>query len=257
MNTRNIVITGASSGIGHALALEYAAPGVVLALFGRDAARLEICAQACRAKGARAEIFATDVMDRAAMAAGLRDFDARNSVDLVIANAGISSGSLPGGGNETSDAALKVIQVNVLGTLHTILPLLPAMRARGRGQIAIMGSLAARPGLPSSPAYSASKAAVETYGSALAGAVADDGVRVSVISPGFVTSPMSDRVTGPRPFLMSAPRAAGIIRQGLDRGRAHIRFPWPLALAAGFAALLPQGLRHAFLKPLAFRIDPD
>ena len=110
----------------------------------------------------------------------------RRWYDLVIANAGISSGSLPGGGNETSDAALKVIQVNVLGTLHTILPLLPAMRARGRGQIAIMGSLAARPGLPSSPAYSASKGALDALTRQLAIDYGKKGIRTNSLNIGFV-----------------------------------------------------------------------
>src|SRR5262249_7923536 len=155
----------------------------------------------------------------------------------AIANAGISPATISDTGLESFDA---VLAANTTGAINTIAPLLPRMRARRCGQIALIGSLAARAGVRSSPAYSASKAALETYGFALRAAVAGDGVRVNVVSPGFVASPMSDRIEGSRPFLVSADRAAELIRKGLAANRARIAFPFPLALATWFASLLPR-----------------
>lgn len=250
---RSIAITGASSGIGHALALDYAAPGVTLALFGRDAARLDDVAAQARAKGATVTSFACDVMDAAAMASALAEAHRAQPLALVIANAGVSSGTLPGGGNESPEAAALVMATNVMGTLNTVQPAL----ALGVRQIAVMGSLAGRVALPSAPGYSASKAAIETYGLALRAALDKDGLQVSVISPGYVTSPMSARVRGPRPFEISAEQAARIIRRGLSRNAARISFPWQMAALASFAAALPYWLRRVALKAFAIRSKPN
>jgi short-subunit dehydrogenase len=128
------------------------------------------------------------------------------------------------------------------------------MRARRRGQIALMGSVGARVGIAASPAYSASKAALETYGLALRSALARTGVKVSVISPGFVASPMSDRVEGRRLFLMRAEEAARRIERGLAANKARIAFPLPLAIAASVLSFLPYDLADRLVKPFAFRV---
>lgn len=250
---RSIAITGASSGIGYALALEYAAPGATLALFGRNAARLDDVAARARTRGATANLFPCDVSDAAAMAAALTAAHQLAPLELVIANAGVSSGTLPGGDSESPEAATLVMATNILGTLNTVQP----ARMLGVRQLAVMGSLAGRVALPSAPSYSASKAAIETYGLALRAALAKDGVRVSVISPGYVTSPMSARVRGPRPFEIPAERAARIIRRGLMRDAARISFPWQMAALASFAAALPFWLRRPALKLFAIRVKPN
>lgn len=237
---RSIVITGASSGIGAALARAYAAPGVSLALTGRDAARLEATAATCRERGAAVATAALDVTDAAAMERWLAQRDAAAPVDLVVANAGISGGT--GGGGEDEAQARAIFSVNVGGVLNTVLPLIPPMRRRRRGQIAIMSSLAGFLGFAGAPAYSASKAAVKVWGEALVGALGRDGVTVSVICPGFIESRMTAANDFPMPFLMPADKAAGIIRRGLARGRARIAFPWPLYTAVWLSASLPAGL---------------
>jgi short-subunit dehydrogenase len=224
---KSIVITGASSGLGKALALHYSAPGVTLHLHGRDAARLAATAAECKAKGASVYEHCGDVADADTMS---RWLSALEPVDLVIANAGISAGT--GTEGETAAQAAQIFSTNVQGVLNTIHPLLPGMIVRGRGQVGIMSSLAGIRGLPSSPAYSGSKAAVRVYGEGLRGWLSRFGVEVSVICPGYIQTPMTDVNDFPMPGLMNADKAARIIAKGLSRNRARIAFPrrlyWPL-----------------------------
>jgi len=245
---RSILITGASSGIGEALALAYAAPGVTLALSGRDAARTAAVADACRARGAAAEAAVIDVADRAAMAAWVEACDARAPLDLVVANAGISAGM--GGAGEDEAQARRLFATNVDGVLNTVWPAIPRMRARRAGQIALMSSLAGYRGYPGAPAYCATKAAVKAWGEALRGALARDGVTVSVICPGWVRSRMTAGNRFPMPFLVEADRAAAIIRRGLDRRRARIAFPFPVAFAAWLFMTLPAGVGDLLARRL-------
>lgn len=243
---RSIVITGASSGIGAALARLYAAPGTGLALTGRDPGRLEAVAEACRAAGASVVTGVLDVRDRAAMAGWLEAVDARMPVDLVIANAGVSAGT--GRGGETEAQARFIFAVNLEGVLNTIHPLIPRLCARRRGQIALMSSLAGFRGFPGAPAYCASKAAVRLYGEALRGELRRDGVEVSVICPGFVRTPMTAVNAFPMPFLMDAERAAHRIRRGLARGQARIAFPLPTYLGAWLLGVLPPAWTDRLLE---------
>ena len=232
-----VLITGASSGIGAALANAYAESGTTLFLGGRDNDRLDAVAAACRQSGATVETAALDVTDRDAMAAWVRDCDATLPLTLAIANAGVSAGT--GGAGEGGAQARHVFAVNVDGTLNTLLPALEVMRPRRSGQLAVMSSLAGFRGFPGAPAYCGSKAAVRVWGEALRGWVAGDGIGVSVICPGFIKTPMSDGNPYPMPLLMEADKAARIIKRGLERNRARIAFPWPVYLAALTAGALP------------------
>jgi short-subunit dehydrogenase len=247
-NPRSIVITGASSGIGEALALAYAAPGVALALTGRDDRRLAAVAAACRVKSATARAAAVDVADRAAMARWLMEIDDAAPVDLVIANAGVGAGSADGAESESQVRAL--FAVNLDGAFNTVLPLLPRLIARRRGQIGLMSSLASFRGFPGAPAYCASKAAVRVWGEALRGDLRGHGLQVSVICPGYVTSRMTERNKFPMPFLMPAERAAAIIMRGLARDRARIAFPFPTYFAAWLLGALPPTLTDPLLRRL-------
>ena len=239
MDPTSLLITGASSGLGAALAEAYAAPGIRLALGGRDAARLDAVAERCRAAGAEAEATPLDVCDRAAVAAWVAASDARRPLDLVIANAGISGGT--GGGGEPPDQVRRIFEINVEGVLNTVLPAVPPMVGRGRGQIALMASLAGYRGLPGAPAYCASKAAVKVFGEGLRGDLASKGVGVSVICPGYVDTPMTRRNRFPMPFLMDAPRAARLIRRGLAANKARIAFPLPMAMLVWLLQAMPPG----------------
>ncbi len=250
---RVILITGASSGIGEALALEYADRGVFLALSGRDGARLDGIGARCRAKGADVETRVLDVTNDTAMERWITDLAAQRPLDLVIANAGISAGA---GGGESEEQARHVFTVNLGGVLNTVFPAIEAMLAQidtkdgQRGQIAVMSSLAGFRGFPGAPAYCASKAAVKVHGEALRGELHHQGIGVTVICPGYVRSRMTEKNKFPMPLLMNSERAARIIRRGLARNRARIAFPWRMYFLAWLFATLPPGLTDPLLRRL-------
>ena len=235
-----IVITGASSGIGAGLAQDYAAAGIQLGLIGRDAERLERTAQACRQNGAAVESSLIDVRDAAALESWLLSYDGAHAVDLVVANAGIASAATHKGGLEAAENVRDVFAVNLLGAINTVLPLIEPMRQRGHGQLALMASLASLWPLPNTPSYSASKAGVRYYGEALRPRLARDGIGVTVICPGFVTTPMTESLKGPTPGLMSVAEAVRRIRGGLAGNPALLAFPRPLALALRLMDMLPR-----------------
>lgn len=248
MNPRHVLITGASSGIGAALARRYARPETRLSLTGRDSTRLREVSNSCRGAGAETEWQAIDIVDAETVGQWITDCDARQPIDIVIANAGIGGSSVvvPDTG-ESLATAHQIVATNILGAVHTVIPLLPRFVARGKGQVVIMSSLAAYVGLPHSPLYSASKAAIRVYGQALRRLVAPRGVRVTIVCPGFVETPMSASVRGPRPLLWSAERAAERIARGIQRGEREISFPWSLVMLARLADILPPGFVDSFL----------
>ncbi|MFB2530867.1 SDR family NAD(P)-dependent oxidoreductase [Paracoccus sp. p3-h83] len=230
-----IVITGASGGIGAALARELAGPGRHLALFGRDPDRLAATADLARAQGATASLHPVDVTCAPAMAQALAELDARHPIDLLIAGAGIAAP-----GRETADDARAITRTNVDGLLNTVDPVIALMRARGRGQIGVVSSLAGFRALGGPPAYAASKAWARLYAEALRGQLARHGIGVSVICPGFVDTPMVDAATRARVGgLVPAPRAARIIARGLAANAARISFPTGMALRVWWLAAAP------------------
>lgn len=237
---RAILITGASSGLGEALARHYAQPRRTLFLSGRDDGRLEAVAHAARGAGADVYTRVLDVTDRDGMAEWIGDCDAIRPLELVIANAGISAGTGPLGESEAQTRA--IFAVNLDGVMNTVLPAVAAMRPRRIGQIALMSSLASFRGMPGAPAYCASKAAVRVWGEGLRGELARDNIRVSVICPGFVVTRMTDVNTFPMPFLMKADKAAAIMARGLAANRGRISFPWQMAALSWLAAALPDRL---------------
>ena len=243
---RSILITGASSGIGAALALAYAAPGRHLAMTGRNERRLADLGDAARTAGATVDARPIDVRDSKAMRDWIAAVDRDRPLDLVVANAAVSAG-MPGGRID-DDAVRDLLAINIDGVLNTLHPAIDAMRPRRHGQLAIVSSLAGFRGLPTAPAYAASKAAVRVYGEALRPLLAADGLALSVICPGFVDSRMTAGNRFPMPFKMSADRAARIIRRDLERNRARIAFPWPMAALVWLLAALPPGLTDLAIR---------
>ncbi|HYK24950.1 MAG TPA: SDR family NAD(P)-dependent oxidoreductase, partial [Steroidobacteraceae bacterium] len=224
-----VLITGASGGIGAALAHCYAEPGRALFLHGRDPARLETVANDCKGRGARVLTLTFDVRDADSVIEQLQSLSEREVIDLAIVNAGVTQAI--GGGEifESFATGREVLAVNLEGALATIAGVLPEMVRRGSGQIALVSSLAAYVGLPRTPAYCASKAALKAYGESLRLRLAPRGVAVSVVLPGFVRTAMTDRVKGPKPAIIPPERAARLIRRGLERNRGRIAFPRRLA----------------------------
>jgi short-subunit dehydrogenase len=247
-HTRHVVITGASSGIGAELAEAYAKEGARLTLFGRHAERLERTAAQCRAHGAEAHMIVADVTNEEEMRDRLLAADAAHPIDILIANAGVGGGdAVAGDHGEAASFAAHVMRTNVLGVTHTVAPLVRRFVTRRRGHIVIMSSLAGLLALPDTPVYSASKAAVRTYGHALRRLVAKSGVKVTVVCPAIVETPMSASVPFRIPFHWTAERAAARIVSGIARGRREIAFPLPIVLAIGFAGYLPMGLADIVL----------
>ncbi len=245
---KNIVITGASSGLGSALAEHYAKAGITLHLQGRNAQRLEQIAENCRKRGAHVNTRILDVTEEAAMHSWLITADAKTPIDLIIANAGMSAGT--GIHGENGKQVREIFATNIDGVVNTVAPLLPIMIERKHGQIAIMSSLAGLRGLPSCPAYSASKNCVRAYGEALRGWLSEQDVRVSVICPGYIETAMTAVNDFPMPFIMSAEKAAGIIATGLAKNKARIAFPGMLYYPTYVMACLPTWLTDPIFSRL-------
>jgi short-subunit dehydrogenase len=252
---QSIVITGASSGIGRALALHYAAPGRVLGLLGRDSSRLEAVAALCRQRGAEVRLGAIDIRRREELMGWIEAFDRVAPVDLVIANAGVMGGTPPGGEIEPSEQAHGLMQTNVLGVLNTVQPLLPVMMARRRGQIAIVSSIAGFVPVADAPSYAASKSAVMNYGLSLRALLAPYGIGVSVIATGYIDTPMMRRESGKKPSVVSAEKAAAMMARGIKRNRALIVFPFLFGWATRLSGLLPDRVQRWALRSFRFTVS--
>jgi NADP-dependent 3-hydroxy acid dehydrogenase YdfG len=239
IDPKSVLITGAAGGIGSALARVYAGPGVALFLGDVETEKLENLCVECSELGAEAHSRAVDVTDAAGMARWITDSDAVRPLDLVIANAGVSRGNARK--EETAEQIREVFAVNIDGMLNTVLPVLPLLRNRKRGQIALMSSLAGFRGFPHAPSYCASKGAIRIFGQGLRARVKREGVSVSVIIPGFVKTPMTDANLYRMPRVITAERAARTIKRKLAAGKSEFVFPRPFpAVAWGMSALPPS-----------------
>jgi short-subunit dehydrogenase len=251
-NPRTVLITGATGGIGTALAVSYATPGRNLILHGRDTARLAALAQSCTTRGASVHTITFDLRASETAVRTLRSVSQRLDIDLIIVNAGVTKMIAGGEQLESLEEAREVLSVNVDGALACIAGVLPAMRRRGCGQIALISSLAAYRGIAQIPVYSASKAALKAYGEALRSWLAPHGIAVNVVLPGFVQTPMTDSLTGPKPAVLSPEKAALLIRRGLEHNRARIAFPRTLAWGLLWLSVLPPTVAERIMGMLGF-----
>ncbi len=233
------VITGASSGIGRALARELARAGARLGLVARRRAELDRLADEIRQAGGRAAVAPADVADRPAVLAAVQEVTSQlGPVDLLIANAGVGAPTHLDPPN-TAEVE-KMFRVNTLGVVYSIEAVLPDMLRRGRGHLAAVSSLAAYKGLPGESAYCASKAAVNTYLEGLRIQLRGRGLAVTTICPGFVRTPMTDVNNFHMPFLMEADEAARRIVRALGRRAKVYNFPWQMALLMRWTRWLPD-----------------
>lgn len=249
---RTILITGATGGIGSALAEVYAEPGTTLILQGRNTVRLSELATLCTAKGARVRTHALDIRNRDEFSAWLHEICRQETIDLAIVNAGVNTNIGLNGAGERWEDVQTLIEVNVIAAMATVDAVLPSMRARGQGQIALISSLAAYFGLPLTPGYCASKAAIKAYGEALRGWLGPEGIRVNVVMPGYVESRMCREMPGPKPFLWPAKKAAQFIRRGLSRNQPRISFPFPLNFGTWWLSVLPPGVSERILRLIGY-----
>lgn len=234
-----VVITGASSGIGEALAQHYAARGATLCLIARRQQELERLAGVLPGP---TFCYPLDVTDAEGLKAAAADFIAKAGVpDLVIANAGISVGTLT---QEAGDQRVfeRVLAVNVVGLFNTFQPFIAPMCKAGRGSLAGIASVAGIRGLPGSGAYSASKAAAITYLEALRGEVRGSGLKVVTVLPGYIETPMTAHNPYPMPFILPVEEAAQRIARVIDAGTSYAVVPWQMAIVAKLLRLLPNAL---------------
>lgn len=234
-------ITGASQGIGWALTSKLAARGVHVAASARGGAALEARASESADLPGTVTPYPLDVTDPDTVSVALaRLFEARGVPDLVVLNAGTHRPT-PAAGFRARDLR-ELLELNVLGVANCLQEIMPAMLARGRGQIAVVASLAGYRGLPTAASYGATKAALINMCEALRLDLHGSGVTLQVVNPGFVKTPLTDRNAFPMPFLISAEEAADAILDGLHRRRFEIRFPTRFALVMSLLRHLPYSL---------------
>jgi short-subunit dehydrogenase len=238
-----VFVTGASSGLGAALAGRYAARGATLGLFARRIDALQRVAASLAPGGC--SVYAGDVRDASTLRDAALDFVARyGPPDIVIANAGVSTGTLTEHVDD-NEAFRAVLDTNVLGMMQTFQPFLPALLAEKRGKLAGVASVAGFRGLPGSGAYSASKAAAIAYLESLRVELANSGVQVLTLCPGYIATPMTEKNPYPMPFLLSADKAARLAERAIDRGRRFYVFPWQMACVGRLLRAVPRPIYDA------------
>ncbi len=245
-----ILITGASSGLGAAIARHYAGPDTMLLLWGRDRTRLEAVAGDCRRAGATVATRSMDLVDSAAAIAAVGEEDAAGPIDIAVLAAG--SGDIRVAGERVENPA----QVARLGIVNFVTPsamaatLANRMAARGHGHIILIGSAAAFHALPFATAYAGSKAGLARFAQALRIGMAPHGVRVLLASPGFIDTPGGRKVPAPQRLLVQPAYVAARIADASAKGRAHLILPWPFTLLRLVDRLLPARLRDRLLLSL-------
>jgi len=242
---QRVIVTGASSGIGAALAHYYAQRGAALGIIARRKTELELLAAQLSVP---VQIYPADVRDAAALQAAATDFIGRHgSPDIVIANAGVSTGTLTELPEDLASFQ-EVIDINLVGMVKTFQPFIAAMRAAGRGSLVGIASVAGYRGLPGAAAYSASKAAAISYLESLRVELAPSGVRVITICPGYITTPLTANNPYPMPFLLSADAAARKMAAIIGRGKTFAVIPWQMAIVARLMHVAPRWLYDRVLS---------
>ena len=239
---KSVFLTGASSGIGEGLAVALSKRGAVLGLVARRREVLEDLVARCEAAGGTVRVFAADVTDATAIAEAARSFrDEFGRIDILIANAGI-------GGNDDKtrsydpESVKKVIDINLLGAVNAIHAVVPEMIERGSGQLVAISSLAGFRGLPKSAAYSASKAGMTTFFESVRLDLADKGISVTIIQPGFIKTPLTEGRHNKMPFLMELDDAIPHFISAIEKRKRFAAFPWQLATIVRLGKFMPSWL---------------
>jgi short-subunit dehydrogenase len=245
-----ILITGASSGLGAALARHYAAPGRTLMLWGRDRQRLDAVAASCREAGARVAVRSLDLSDSAAAIAAIEQEDDAGAIGLALLVAGMGDTRAPGDLVEDAAQVARLGLVNFVAAAALAAALASRMARRGKGGIVLVGSAAGFHALPFAAAYAGSKAGIAHFAQALRLGVKQYGVRVTLVSPGFIDTASGRKVPGARPFALQSSDAAARIAKAAARGQAHAIFPWPFILLRWVDRLLPRMLSDRLMLGL-------
>lgn len=248
-----VFLTGASSGIGEALAIAMAERGAIVGLLARREELLKDLAEKCNTAGGKARIFACDVVETQAVQNAADTFRAEfGHIDILIANAGI------GGNNRETrdlqpDAVKKVIDINLLGAANSVHAVLPQMLGRGSGQLVAISSLAGFRGLPKSAAYSASKAGMTAFFESVRLDVQHKGVAVTIIQPGFIKTPLTAGRGNNMPFLMELEDAVPLFLSAIEKKKKFAAFPWQLATVVRAGRIFPAWLYDRIASRARFR----
>lgn len=239
---KTVFLTGASSGIGEALAIALAKKGAILGLVARRKELLDKLSKKCEKVGGTARVFACDVTNEDAVLAAAEDFVHEfEHIDILIANAGI-------GGNNAETRSLqplavkKVIEINLLGAVNAVHAVLPGMLRRGSGHLVAISSLAGFRGLPKSAAYSASKAGMTAFFESVRLDVKHQGVDVTIIQPGFIRTPLTSGREAKMPYLMDLEDAVPMFIRAIERKKRFAAFPWQLAAIVRAGKFMPSWL---------------
>ena len=255
MNWKNKVIflTGASSGIGEALATELAKRGAGLGLLARRESLLKETAAKCEAAGGKARVLAGDVADADAVQTAADSLHNEfGKIDVLIANAGIG-GNNRETRNLNAEAVKKVIDINLIGAINAVAAVLPKMLENKSGQLVAISSLAGFRGLPKSAAYSASKAGMTAFFESVRLDVQNQGVAVTIIQPGFIKTPLTSGRTSKMPFLMELEDALPHFINAIEQRKKFAAFPWQLATFVRLGAIFPAWLYDVIAGRASFR----
>jgi short-subunit dehydrogenase len=245
---KNVLITGASSGLGRALAIELSKKSQNLFLCARNFENLQETKNLCQNSNANIYLKILDVKDEIASQNYITEIEENFALDLIIANAGISGGTAQG--TESFAQIKEIFDTNLYGVLNIVQPVIEKMTSRKSGQIVIISSLAGFVSLPSSPAYSASKSAVRIYGEALRGNLAEFGVKVNIVCPGYIKTKMTAVNNFYMPFLMNSTKASQIIINGIEKNHGRIIFPIIFYFLIRVLLSLPFSLIEKIMKKL-------
>lgn len=246
----HILITGASSGIGAGLAEYYARPDVHLTLIARNQERLEQVAAKAKAKGATVDVHSLDLTKVDDAIALFNKVDEKEPVELLILSAGLADIRPHGAAVERAQDAARMATVNFTCPVALACEAGAKMADRQRGSIVMLGSVASFHDLPLATVYAGSKAGVARFAMALRAALTPKNVNVTLIMPGFIDTPMSQRLDGDQPFLVPVDKAVRLIARSVSKKRAVLVFPWVFQLARFAEAMLPRWLTHRVLRKL-------
>ena len=237
-----VLLTGASSGIGEALAIEMSKRGAILGLLARREEKLNAIAKVIEDTGGKSRCFPCDVTEKEKVFAAAESLRKEfGKIDIMIANAGI------GGNNDETrrlepDAVAKVININLLGAVNSVSAVLPDMLEKGSGQLVAISSLAGIRGLPKSAAYCASKSGMTTFFESVRLDVQNRGVSVTIIQPGFVKTPLTSGRENKMPFILELEDSVPLFLKAIERKKKFASFPWQLATIVRLAKVFPTWL---------------
>lgn len=251
---QTILITGASRGLGKALALRLANADVRLVLWARSADALADVEALCRAKGADVDVSTIDLIDINAIKQAVR---LTGGIDVVYINAGLFDGARSRGAMEELNSELALIDVNLRSAIALANITVKQMLQQGKGHIVFISSLAATFPLADAAAYSASKAGLSAYAESLRQKLGRDGIKITDVQPGHIATDMANNHDGPLPMIVSVERAADLIVKKIEEGKTHISFPWPLNWGIWLSQFLPAWARSMIAKTQRFKIHEE